>query len=76
MISKEVVEQKLKEAINRYAGIVDPDLASDLLKSIDSLTKVEVILQLEDDFHVNVPEDEVDGWSVKEVIDFFMREGT
>lgn len=58
---------KLAEVLKKY-GVSSADDA----QKLDSLTKVEIILDLEDAFGVRIPED-ADEWTMQQLVEFIER---
>ena len=68
------VEEALKDAINRYGGVPHPITLDDgLMDVVDSLTRAEIVMALEDKFGHTVPDEEIDGWSITEIVDYFEK---
>lgn len=73
-MDRQAVEDALKDALNRYAGLPLPiTLDESIMETVDSLTQAEIVMSLEDRFSITVPDEEVDHWTLQEIIDYFEK---
>ncbi len=78
-MTREQIEQKLIELAAEKAGVPAADItpATHFVNDLefDSLDVVEYAMDVEDHFHLNVPDDEADGLAtVGEVVDFVIEQ--
>lgn len=75
--SREEIESGVREVIASVTGLkTDEVKLDDLMKEdigCDSIDCVEIVMELEKEFDINIPDNEVDaaaGWTVSELCDY------
>ena len=75
--SRQEIESGVREVIARCMGLeTDEVKLDDLMKEdigCDSIDCVEIVMELEKEFGINIPDNEVDaaaGWTVSELCDY------
>lgn len=75
--SREEIESGVREVIASVTGLKTDDVKNDdLMKEdigCDSIDCVEIVMELEKEFGINIPVNEVDaaaGWTVREMCDY------
>ena len=75
--SREEIQSGVREVIARCMGLETDEVKNDdLMKEdigCDSIDCVEIVMELEKEFGINIPDNEVDaaaGWTVSELCDY------
>ena len=75
--TREEIESGVREVIARCMGLETDEVKNDALMrddiGCDSLDCVEIVIDLEREFGINIPDNEVDaaaGWTVSELCDY------